>query len=86
MFTPASKVFMPVAGATLFLAAVYKIITGDLLGGVLYLMVGSVSFLLGIMLSTVRENETAAVVAPDAPGEADGRWWARCRSGWSCSG
>ena len=67
MFTPASKVFLPVAGVALFLGAVYKILTGDLLGGVLYLMVGAVSFVLGVMLSTVRENELAPVVAPDAP-------------------
>jgi plastocyanin len=67
VFTPTSKVFLPVAGGALFLAAVYKIITGDLLGGVLYLMVGTLAFLLGVMLSTVRENEMAPVVAPDAP-------------------
>ncbi len=67
MFTPTSKVFLPVAGAALLLAAVYKVITGDLLGGVLYLMVGVLAFLLGVMLSTVRENEMAPVVAPDAP-------------------
>jgi plastocyanin len=67
VFTPTSKVFLPVAGVALFLAAVYKILTADLLGGVLYLMVGTVSFLLGVMLSTVRENEMAPAVAPDAP-------------------
>jgi plastocyanin len=67
MLTPTSKVFLPVAGAALFLAAVYKILTGDLLGGVLYLMAGTVSFLLGIMLSSVRENEYAPVVPADAP-------------------
>ena len=67
MFTPTSKVFLPLAGGALLLAAVYKILTGDLLGGVLYLMAGTVSFLLGVMLSTVRENEYAPAVAPDAP-------------------
>ena len=67
MFTPTSKVFLPVAGGALFLAAVYKILTGDLLGGVLYLMAGTVSFLLGVMLSSVRENEYAPVVPADAP-------------------
>ena len=67
MFTPTSKVFLPLAGAALLLGAVYKILTGDLLGGVLYVMVGTASFLLGILLSTVRENELAPVVAPDAP-------------------
>ncbi len=67
MLTPTSKVFLPLAGAALFLGAVYKIITGDLLGGVLYLMVGTVAFVLGVMLSSVRENELAPVVAPDAP-------------------
>lgn len=67
MFTPTSKVFLPIAGGALLLAAVYKILTGDLLGGVLYLMAGTVSFLLGIMLSSVRENEYAPVVPADAP-------------------
>lgn len=67
MFTPTSKVFLPLAGGALLLAAVYKILTGDLLGGVLYLMAGTVSFLLGIMLSSVRENEYAPVVPADAP-------------------
>ncbi len=67
MFTQTSKLFLPVAGVALFLGAVYKIITGDLLGAVLYLMVGTVAFLLGIMLSTVRDNEMAPVVAADAP-------------------
>jgi plastocyanin len=67
MLTPTSKVFLPLAGVALFLGAVYKILTGDLLGGVLYLMAGTVSFLLGIMLSSVRENEYAPVVPADAP-------------------
>ncbi len=67
MFTPTSKVFLPLAGAALVLGAIYKILTGDLLGGVLYLMAGASAFLLGVMLSSVRENELAPVVAPDAP-------------------
>jgi plastocyanin len=67
VFTQTSKLFLPVAGVSLFLGALYKIMSGDLLGSVLYLMVGSVAFLLGVMLSTVRENEYAAVIAADAP-------------------
>ena len=67
MFTPPSKLFLPVAGVALFLAALYKILSGDLLGSVLFLMVGAVAFVLGVMLSTVRENEFAPVVAADAP-------------------
>ncbi|CAA9264555.1 MAG: hypothetical protein AVDCRST_MAG10-2960 [uncultured Acidimicrobiales bacterium] len=67
MFTPTSKLFLPVAGVALFLAALYKILSGDLLGSVLFLMVGAVAFVLGVMLSTVRENELAPVVAADAP-------------------
>ena len=67
MLTPTSKLFLPLAGVALFLGAVYKILTADLLGGVLYLMAGAVAFLLGILLSTIRENEYAPVVAPDAP-------------------
>lgn len=67
MFTQTSKLFLPVAGVALFLGAVYKIMSGDVLGGVLYLMVGAVAFLLGVMLSTVRENEYAPVVAGSAP-------------------
>ena len=67
MFTQTSKLFLPVAGVALLLGAAYKIMTGDVFGGVLYLLVAAVAFLLGIMLSTVRENEYAAVVAADSP-------------------
>jgi plastocyanin len=67
MFTQTSKLFLPVAGVALFLGAVYKIMTGDVLGGVLYLMVAAVAFVLGVMLSMVRENEYAPVVAGSAP-------------------
>jgi plastocyanin len=67
MFTPTSKLFLPVAAVALFLGAAYKILTGDLLGSVLFLMVGVVAFLLGIMLSTVRENEYAPAVPSNAP-------------------
>ena len=63
MFTQTSKLFLPVAGVALFLGAVYQIMTRDVMGGVLYLMLASVAFLLGVMLSTVRENEYAPVVA-----------------------
>jgi plastocyanin len=67
MFTQTSKLFLPVAGVALFLGAVYKIMSGDVFGGVLYLMVAAVAFLVGVMLSTVRENEYAPVVAGAAP-------------------
>jgi plastocyanin len=67
MFTPTSKVFLPVAVVALLLGAAYKILTGDLLGSVLFLMVGVVAFLLGVMLSTVRENEYAPPVPANAP-------------------
>ena len=67
MFTQTSKLFLPVAGAAAFLAAVYHVMTRDVMGGVLYLMVSAVAFLLGVMLSTVRENEYAPVVGADAP-------------------
>ena len=67
MFTQTSKLFLPVAGAAAFLAAVYHIMTRDVMGGVLYLMLSAVAFVLGVMLSTVRENEYAPVVAGNAP-------------------
>ncbi len=67
MLTPTSKLFLPVAWTSLFLGAVYKILTGDLLGSVLFLMVGVLAFLIGVMLSTVRENEYVPVYGPDAP-------------------
>jgi len=70
VLTPTSKVFLPVAGVALFLGAVYKIITGDVQGGALYLMVGAVAAVLGVMLSTVRENEVSPVVTADAPAPA----------------
>jgi plastocyanin len=66
MFTPTSKVFLPVGGLALFLAAVYKILSGDVLGGALYLMVGVVAFLLGIVLSSIREHELVPAVVADA--------------------
>lgn len=67
MLTPTGKVFLPVAGIALLVGAIYKIISGDVLGGTLYLMVGAVAFVLAVLLSSVRENELAPVVAPDAP-------------------
>jgi plastocyanin len=67
MFTQTSKLFLPVAGVALFLGAVYKIMSGDVLGGALYLMLAAAAFLLGVMLSTIRENEYAPVVAGNAP-------------------
>jgi plastocyanin len=67
VFTQTSRLFLPVAGVALVLGAVYHVMTGDLLGGVLYLLVGAASFLLGVMLSTIRENEYAPVVAASAP-------------------
>jgi plastocyanin len=67
MLTPTSKVFLPVSGVALLLGAIYKILTGDVLGGTLFLMVSAVAFVLGVMLSTVRENEYAPPVAADAP-------------------
>lgn len=67
MFTQTSKLFLPVSGVALFLGAVYQIMTGDLLGGVLYLMVGAGAFLLGVMLSTIREHEYAPAVPVGAP-------------------
>ena len=67
MFTQTSKLFLPVAGVAAFLAAVYHVMTRDVFGGVLYLMVAAVAFVLGVMLSTVRENEYAPVMAADAP-------------------
>ncbi len=67
MLTPTSKLFLPVAGVALFLGAAYKIISGDMLGSVLFLMLGVAAFLLGVMLSSIRENEYAPALAPNAP-------------------
>src|SRR4051794_23459703 len=67
MLTPTGKVFLPFSGLALLLGAIYKITSGDVLGGVLFLMVGAVAFVLAVMLSSVRENEVAPVVAADAP-------------------
>ena len=68
MFTPTSKLFLPVAGVALFLGAVYKIMhrrpprLGAVPDGRRRWRSCS-----GVMLSTVRENEYAPVVAADAP-------------------
>ncbi|HEX3622210.1 MAG TPA: cupredoxin domain-containing protein [Acidimicrobiales bacterium] len=67
MLTPTSKVFLPVSGVALLFGAVYKILTGDVLGGTLFVMVAAVAFVLGVMLSTVRENEYAPAIPADAP-------------------
>jgi plastocyanin len=67
MLTPTSKVFLPVSGVALLLGAIYKTLTGDVLGGTLFLMVGAVAFVLGVMLSTVRENEYTPALPADAP-------------------
>ncbi len=67
MLTPTSKLFLPIAGVALILGATLKIISGDMLGSVLFLMVGVVAFLLGVMLSSIRENEYAPAHAPNAP-------------------
>src|SRR5947208_2742993 len=67
MLTPTGKVFLPVSGLALLVGAIYKITSGDVLGGTLFLMVGAVAFVLAVMLSSVRENEVAPVVAADAP-------------------
>jgi len=70
MLTPTSKVFLPVGGLALFLGAVYKILTGDVLGGSLYLLVGVVAFLLGVVLSSVREHELVPAMTVEAPSHA----------------
>jgi plastocyanin len=67
MLTPTSKLFLPVSGVALVLAAVYRMLTGDLLGSVLFLAVSVVAFVLGVMLSSIRENEYAPAVAANAP-------------------
>jgi plastocyanin len=67
MLTPTGKVFLPASGLALLVGAIYKITSGDVLGGVLYLLVGAVAFVLAVMLSSVRDNEVAPVVAADAP-------------------
>lgn len=67
MLTPTSKVFLPASAVALLVGAIYKILTGDVLGGTLFLMVAAVAFVLGVMLSTIRENEYAPVLGPDAP-------------------
>ena len=67
MLTPTSKLFLPVSVASLFLAVVYRMLTGDLLGTVLFLTVSVVAFVLGVMLSSIRENEYAPAMAPNAP-------------------
>jgi plastocyanin len=67
VFTQTSKLFLPVAGVAMVLGAIYHVMTRDLLGGVLYLLVGASAFVLGVMLSTIRDNEYARVVAAGAP-------------------
>jgi plastocyanin len=67
MLTPTSKVFLPVAGVALFLGALYKIFSADVFGSALFLVVGVVAFVLGVTLSSIRENEYAPPLPSNAP-------------------
>ena len=69
MLTPTSKVFLPVSGVALLLGAIYKTLTGDVLGGTLFLMVGAVAFVLGVMLSAFGVFWTGEGLGVPWPGE-----------------
>jgi plastocyanin len=68
MLTQSSKVFLPVSVVAVLFGLAYRLWAGDLLGTTLFLMLGAVAFVLGVMIATVRENEvtppTAADIAP----------------------
>lgn len=66
MLTQSSKVFLPVSAVAFIVGLAYRFWAGDLLGTTLFLGLAVVAFVLGVMISTVRENEVVAAVPADA--------------------
>ena len=54
MFTQASKVFLPLSAASLLLSFSYQIMTGDVLGSILFLLLGLVAAYLSLAVAGTR--------------------------------
>ena len=57
MFTQASKVFLPLSGASLLLSFAYQVMTGDVLGSILFLLVGLVAAYLSLVVAGARHRD-----------------------------
>ncbi len=54
MFTQASKVFLPLSAAALLLSFAYQVMTGDVLGSILFLLLGLVAAYLSLAVAGTR--------------------------------
>ena len=54
MFTQASKVFLPLSAAALLLSFAYQVMTGDVLGSILFLLLGLVAAYLSVAVAGTR--------------------------------
>ncbi|MEA2829152.1 MAG: hypothetical protein QOG43_3591 [Actinomycetota bacterium] len=66
VFTQPSRIFLPVASASMLLAIVYGAFTGDWLGITLYLLLVVVAGFAGVVVAGFRVNDAPEWVAPDA--------------------
>lgn len=72
MFTQASRIFLPLSAATLFLSLAYQIMTGDVLGSILLLLLGVVAAYLSLAVATARHLDVPEPVpAAAGTGAAD---------------
>lgn len=69
MFTQASRVFLPLSAASLFLSLAYQIMTGDVLGSILLLLLGVIAAYLSVAVATARRLDAPEPV-PAAAGAA----------------
>ncbi|MEA2972393.1 MAG: hypothetical protein QOG82_851, partial [Actinomycetota bacterium] len=66
VLTQPSRIFLPVAGASLGLGFVYGAFTGDWLGISLYLLLMCVAGFAGVVVAGFRVNDAPEWIAPDA--------------------
>jgi len=72
VFTQASRIFLPLSAATLFLSLAYQIMTGDVLGSILLLLLGVVAAYLSVAVATARHLDAPEPVpAAEVAGGAD---------------
>ena len=71
MFTQASKVFLPLSAVTLFLSLAYQIMTGDVLGSILLLLLGLIAAYLSVAVATARHLDAPEPLATTAGTSAD---------------
>ncbi len=70
MFTQAStKVFLPLSAVALFLSLAYQIMTGDVLGSILFLLLGVLAAYLSVVVAGARHRDAPEPV----PAPADSR-------------